>query len=106
MRKIIVKVHPSKANLKKKNQLAWKIAEIASDKAKIDKNAVEMVIRDDINGLSFASERLLNDSEYMLSIIKRNARAFNFCGKKLRDDQSFRAAAIRCNSVVKEILGS
>ena len=44
MRKIIVKVHPSKANLKKKNQLAWKIAEIASDKAKIDKNALEMVI--------------------------------------------------------------
>ena len=33
MRNITVKVHPSKANLKKKDQLAWKIAEIASDKA-------------------------------------------------------------------------
>ena len=44
MRNIIVKVHPSKANLKKKDQLAWKIAEIASDKAKINKEAVEMVI--------------------------------------------------------------
>ena len=36
MRNIIVKVHPSKANLRKKDQLAWKIAEIASDKAKIN----------------------------------------------------------------------
>ena len=44
MRNITVKVHPSKANLKKKDQLAWKIAEIASDKAKINKNALEMVI--------------------------------------------------------------
>ena len=33
--KFKVKVYPSKANLKKKDQLAWKIAEIASDKAKI-----------------------------------------------------------------------
>ena len=44
MRNIIVKVHPSKANLKKKDQLAWKIAEIASDKAKINKDAVEMAV--------------------------------------------------------------
>ena len=44
MRDIKVKVHPSKSNLKKEDQLAWKIAEIASDKAKIDKDAVDMVI--------------------------------------------------------------
>ena len=34
MRDIKVKVHPSKSNLKKEDQLAWKIAEISSDKAK------------------------------------------------------------------------
>ena len=44
MRNIKVKVHPSKSNLKKKDQLAWKIAEIASDKAKLDKDAVDMVL--------------------------------------------------------------
>ena len=44
MRNIVVKVHPSKANLKKKYQLAWKIAEIASDKAKLNVEAVDMVI--------------------------------------------------------------
>jgi len=44
MRNIKVKVHPSKSNLKKEDQLAWKIAEIASDQAKLDKDAVDMVI--------------------------------------------------------------
>ena len=54
MRNIIVKVHPSKANLKKKDQLAWKIAEIASDKAKLNKEAVEMVINRIIDNASVA----------------------------------------------------
>jgi len=54
MRNIIVKVHPSKANLKKKDQLAWKIAEIASDKAKINNDAVEMVINRIIDNASVA----------------------------------------------------
>ena len=54
MRNVVVKVHPSKSNLKKKDQLAWKIAEIASDKAKINKNAVEMVINRIIDNASVA----------------------------------------------------
>tara|TARA_Y100001970_G_scaffold263711_1_gene349467 strand:- start:190 stop:1695 length:1506 start_codon:yes stop_codon:yes gene_type:complete len=54
MRNISVKVHPSKANLKKKDQLAWKIAEIASDKAKINGEAIEMVINRIIDNASVA----------------------------------------------------
>ena len=54
MRKIIVKVHPSKANLKKRDQLAWKIAEVAADKAKINHEAVEMVINRIIDNASVA----------------------------------------------------
>ena len=54
MRNIIVKVHPSKSNLKKKDQLAWKIAEIASDKAKLNKDAVEMVVNSIIDNASVA----------------------------------------------------
>ena len=54
MRNITVKVHPSSANLKKKDQLAWKIAEIASDKAKINNDAVEMVINRIIDNASVA----------------------------------------------------
>ena len=37
-----VKVHPSKSNLKKQDQLAWKIAEIASDKAPIDLSLIHI----------------------------------------------------------------
>ena len=54
MRDIKVKVHPSKSNLKKEDQLAWKIAEIASDKAKIDNDAVDMVINRIIDNASVA----------------------------------------------------
>ena len=39
-----VKVYPSKIHLPKKKQLAWKIAEIASDNSKLDNNSIEMVI--------------------------------------------------------------
>ena len=49
-----VKVYPSKINLPKKKQLAWKIAEVASDNAKLNKNAVEMVINRIIDNASVA----------------------------------------------------
>ena len=54
MIKHIVKVYPSKKNLPKKKQLAWKIAEIASDNAKLNKNSVEMVINRIIDNASVA----------------------------------------------------
>ena len=49
-----VKVYPSKKELPKKKQLAWKIAEIASDNSKLDKNSVEMVINRIIDNASVA----------------------------------------------------
>ena len=49
-----VKVYPSKKKLPKKNQLAWKIAEIASDNAKLNKHSVEMVINRIIDNSSVA----------------------------------------------------
>ncbi len=49
-----VKVCPSKIHLPKKNQLAWKIAEIASDNAKLNKEAVEMTINRIIDNASVA----------------------------------------------------
>jgi len=54
MRKINVKVHPSSANLEKKNQLAWQIAEIATDKSKPNGDAIEMVINRIIDNASVA----------------------------------------------------
>ena len=54
MRKIKVKVHPSSANLKKQDQLAWQIAEIATDKSKVSGDAVDMVINRFIDNASVA----------------------------------------------------
>ena len=49
-----VKVYPSKINLPKNKQLAWKIAEIASDNAKLNKESIEMVINRIIDNASVA----------------------------------------------------
>ena len=54
MRNIKVKVHSSKSKLKKKEQLAWKIAEIASDDAKLNENAIDMVINRIIDNAAVA----------------------------------------------------
>ena len=49
-----VKVYPSKIKLDKKKQLAWKIAEIASDNAKLNKKSIDMVINRIIDNASVA----------------------------------------------------
>ena len=49
-----VKVCPSKIKLAKKNQLAWKLAEISSDNAKLNKKSIEMVINRIIDNASVA----------------------------------------------------
>jgi 2-methylcitrate dehydratase len=54
MRDIKIKVHPSSANLKKEDQLAWKIAEIASDKSRAGADAVDMIINRIIDNASVA----------------------------------------------------
>ena len=54
MKKIIVKVYPSKFKLKKRNQLAWKLSEVASDKAPLNNSSVEMVINRIIDNTSVA----------------------------------------------------
>ena len=54
MRNIKVRVYPSASKLKKKQQLAWKIAEIASDKAKLNEDAIDMVINRIIDNASVA----------------------------------------------------
>ena len=54
MRNIKVRVHKSSDKLKKKDQLAWKIAEIASDKAPLNEDAIDMVINRIIDNASVA----------------------------------------------------
>ena len=54
MRNIKVRVHPSSSNLKKEDQLAWKIAEISSDKSRPSSDAIEMIINRIIDNASVA----------------------------------------------------
>jgi len=49
-----VKVYPSKITLPKEKQFAWKIAEIANDNSKLNKDAIEMTINRIIDNASVA----------------------------------------------------
>ena len=49
-----IKVYPSKVYLPKKRQLAWKLAEIASDNAKLNKLSIDMAINRIIDNASVA----------------------------------------------------
>ena len=54
MRQIPVRVYPSKEKIEKKDQLAWKLAEICSDNAPIKEDVVDMVINRVIDNASVA----------------------------------------------------
>ncbi len=54
MREIKVRVHKSSENLKKEEQLAWKIAEVASDKSRPGGDSIEMVINRIIDNAAVA----------------------------------------------------
>ncbi len=86
-----VKVYPSRKKLPKKNQLAWKIAEIASDNAKLNKLAVEMVINRIIDNASVAIASLnrrpvISSREMALAHSRKNgATIFGISSKKKFD---------------------
>lgn len=54
MKTHLVRVYPSKEKLDRKDQLAWKMAEIATDAAPMDSGSVEMVINRLIDNASVA----------------------------------------------------
>ena len=86
-----VKVFPSKIHLPKKKQLAWKIAEIASDNAKLNKNSVEMVINRIIDNASVAIASLnrksvISSREMALRHPKKNGANLFGINSKLKFD--------------------
>ena len=86
-----VKVYPSKIYLPKKKQLAWKIANIASDNAKLNKKAVEMVINRIIDNASVAIASLnrksvISSREMALKHPKKNGATLFGINSKLRFD--------------------
>ena len=86
-----VKVYPSKINLPKKNQLAWKIAEIANDSAKLNKDAIEMAINRIIDNTSVAIASLnrksvVSSRQMALSHPKKNGATIFGVNSKLKFD--------------------
>jgi len=86
-----VKVYPSKIHLPKKKQLAWKIANIASDNAKLNKKAVEMVINRIIDNASVAIASLnrkavISSREMALKHPRKNGATLFGINSKLRFD--------------------
>jgi 2-methylcitrate dehydratase len=49
-----VKVHPSKANLKREDQLAWKIAAVAADKVPVERDVAAMIVNRVIDNAAVA----------------------------------------------------
>jgi 2-methylcitrate dehydratase len=88
MRDIKVRVHPSSANLKKEDQLAWQIAEIATDKSKPSGDAIEMVINRIIDNASvaiasFSRKPVVSAREMALAHPRKNgATIFGIDGKQ------------------------
>ncbi len=86
-----VKVYPSKIYLPKKKQLAWKIANIANDNAKLNKKAVEMVINRIIDNASVAIASLnrkavISSREMALKHPRKNGATLFGINSKLRFD--------------------
>ena len=93
-----VKVYPSKNHLPKKKQLAWKIAEIASDNSKLDKNSIDMVINRIIDNASVAIASLnrrpvVSAREMALGHSRKNGATLFGVNSKLKFDCEWAAWA-------------
>jgi 2-methylcitrate dehydratase len=94
----LVKVYPSKIKIKKKNQLAWKIAEIASDNAKLDSRSIDMVINRIIDNASVAIASLnrtpvVSAREMALAHQRKNGATLFGINSKLKFDCEWAAWA-------------
>ena len=88
-----IKVYPSKIYLPKKKQLAWKIAEIATDNAKLDNDSIEMAVNRIIDNASVAIASLnrksvITSREMALKHPRKNgATVFGVSSKTLVDSE-------------------
>jgi len=101
-----VRVYPSKINLAKKKQLAWKIAEIANDKAKLNEDVVEMAINRIIDNASVAIASLnrrsvISSREMALSHPKKKGATLFGVNSKLKFDCEW--AAWSNSTAVREL---
>ncbi len=75
-----VRVHPSKANLKREDQLAWKIAGVAADKVPVEKDVAAMIVNRIIDNASVAIA-----SANRHAIVSARDMAFGTSAQECRD---------------------
>ena len=93
-----IKVYPSRTYLPKKKQLAWKLAEIASDNSKINKKSLNMVINRIIDNASVAIASLnrkpvISSREMAMRHPKKNGATLFGVKSKLKFDCEWAAWA-------------
>ena len=98
VREIKVKVHPSSADLKKEDQLAWQIAEIATDRSKPSGDAIDMVINRIIDNASvaiasFSRKPVISAREMALAHPRKNGATIFGIDTKLKFDCEWAAWA-------------
>ena len=86
-----VRVCPSRKKLNKKKQLAWKIAEIASNNVKLNKHSIEMAINRIIDNTSVAIASLnrkpvISSREMALKHPRKNGATIFGVSSKLKFD--------------------
>ena len=101
-----VKVYPSKIHLPKKKQLAWKIAEIASDRSRLNKKSVDMVVNRIIDNASVAVASLnrksvISSREMALKHLRKNGA--NLFGVKSSTKVDCEWAAWSNGTAVREL---
>ena len=98
MQEIKVKTHPSSALLKKEDQLAWKIAEIAADKSRPSAETIEMVINRIIDNASVAIASLnrkpvISSREMAMAHKRKNGATIFGINSKIKFDCEWAAWA-------------
>lgn len=106
MKKHLVRVYPSKEKLERKDQLAWKMAEIATDSSPFDAASIEMVINRLIDNASVAiasANRRPVASARSMALSHPNTRGATVFG--MPNDQRFSAewAAWANGTAVREL---
>ncbi len=101
-----IKVYPSKIHFPKKKQLAWRIAKIASDNTKLNKDAIEMVINRIIDNTSVAIASLnrkpvIASREMSLKHPRKNGATIYGINSKLKFDCEW--AAWTNSTAVREL---
>ena len=75
--------------------------EYASNRVRSVKSVIQMAVTNNIRYLSFASESILSDREFLLDLIKNDHSAYTYASRRLKCCSDFNKEAIKLNPRVR-----